>query len=343
MMSLMIRCRAVGAAALLAAGIGGCHAMRAAPSAPPSAPSSLSPTDRIRITEAFRLASVMGDSVWPGWQDAPFAILLVTPDRELLVGHPAPTAEFVRVGHDAALHSDVYSRPRVFSPTMLATFPAVGTTPTIVVGTAESTGMRSSAWVLTVLHEHFHQWQFAQPGYYPGIAALGLARGDNTGMWMLNYPFPYDSAPVQVRLHELSAALAGALAAPGEALALTRYRVARAGVRAALDPADYRYLSFQLWQEGVARYTEIRIAELAARYEPTAAFRALPDYEPFAVTASALRARVAHDLASASVGMPKRVAFYSLGAASALMLDAAAPDWHAHYLDHQFSLDAHLP
>jgi hypothetical protein len=31
--------------------------------------------------------------------------------------------------------------------------------PTIVVGTAERMAKHSPAWVLTLLHEHFHQWK----------------------------------------------------------------------------------------------------------------------------------------------------------------------------------------
>ena len=32
--------------------------------------------DRVRIREAYRLAGQLGDRVWPGWHDAPFALLL---------------------------------------------------------------------------------------------------------------------------------------------------------------------------------------------------------------------------------------------------------------------------
>jgi hypothetical protein len=67
---------------------------------------------------------------------------------------------------------------------------------------------------LTLLHEHLHQWQYSQPDYYAGVARLGLARGDTTGRWMLDYPFPYDSAPVRQAVHTLATALAGALEAP---------------------------------------------------------------------------------------------------------------------------------
>jgi len=40
------------------------------------------------------------------------------------------------------------------------------------------------------MHEHFHQLQNGQPRYFQAVQDLGLSHGDNTGMWMLNYPFP---------------------------------------------------------------------------------------------------------------------------------------------------------
>ena len=105
-----------------------------------SAPSATVPdngipdADRVRLAEVFRLASEVGDSVWAGWSSAPFAMLLVTADQEFLIRHPAPTPDFTRVGYDPLLHSDVFVRKRTFATSFLATFPAVGETPTIVVG-----------------------------------------------------------------------------------------------------------------------------------------------------------------------------------------------------------------
>src|SRR5256714_2152033 len=121
------------------------------PRATPRAPASeISSGDRTRLAEAFRLASSLGDRVWPSWSDAPFAVLLVTPEREFLLRHPKPSTEFVRAGYDSLLASDVFVRPRVFSTTLLATFPAAGGVPTIVIGPASLTGKSSTAWVLTV-------------------------------------------------------------------------------------------------------------------------------------------------------------------------------------------------
>src|SRR4051794_38443711 len=82
---------------------------------------TLAPDDRIRIAEAFRLADAVGDQIWPAWTSAPFAILLVTPEREFLIRHPRPTPDFTPLGYDSLLQSEVLVRPRQFPPNLLAT------------------------------------------------------------------------------------------------------------------------------------------------------------------------------------------------------------------------------
>ena len=292
----------------------------------------LSQPDRLRLAEAFRLAERMRSEVWPGWQRTAMAVLLVTDSTEFLVGHPRPTSEFAPLGQDSVLGHEVRARPRRFPPTLLATFPAVGGIATIVVGTAERTGKSSAEWVLTLLHEHFHQWQSSLPDYYARATALGLARGDTTGQWMLDYPFPYDSAPVQHAVKELATAL-------GRGESMETVGRQRQALRSILSPDDNRYLEFQLWQEGVPRYVEIAAAEAAAGAgDPSEAFRRLPDYEPYADLADRLRRDLDRQLAELSLARERRVAFYSLGAALALLLERSDESWKARYQQDLFSL-----
>lgn len=275
---------------------------------------SLREADRVRLAEAFALADDVQDCIWPGWSDVPFAVLLVTPEQEFLVRHPRPSDDFALVTeHDSLLQSAVYARDRQFPLDLLATFPAVGGLSTVVVGQPEQTGKSSTLWVVTLLHEHFHQLQNAQPDYFDAVAALDLSGGDETGMWMLNYPFPYDLATVATRFIEYRDALQQALAAargPDEAEHLRDYLAARVRLREALGEADYRYLSFQIWQEGVARYTEYRVAETAAElHHPLPSFRALDDFVPYSAAADGLRRALAEELAALDLASGKRVAF----------------------------------
>ena len=305
---------------------------------------SLRQADRVRIAEAFRLAGDVGECIWPGWSEIPFAVLLVTPDHEFLVRHPSPSSDFALITeHDSLLQSAVYVRDRQFPPDLLATFPAVGGVSTVVVGQPEMTGKSSTFWTITLLHEHFHQLQNAQPDYYEAVAALDLSGGDETGMWMLNYPFPYDSAAVAKHITAYRDALQRALSGargPEEDERFREYVEARLRLRAALSEADYRYLSFQLWQEGVARYTEYRVAEVAAaQHEPLSAFRALDDYIPYSEAADSLRRAMVEELTDIDLVSDRRVAFYPLGAAEAFLLDVVHPEWRRRYLDEKFYLE----
>lgn len=313
----------------------------AAPTAAGAQVTELSDRDRRRLAEVLRIADEVRDRVWPGWQRTPLAVLLVADSAEFLIGHPRPGDGFVRLRHDPLLQSDVLIRPRRFPPTLLATFPAVGGLPTIVVGTAERTGKSSTGWVLTLMHEHFHQWQYSQPGYYEGVAGLDLAGTDMTGQWMLDYRFPYDSAPVQLAVRRLADALSQALdTAPGARTEALRAAVeAREALRRSLAAADYRYMEFQLWQEGVARFIEYATAGAAAELaEPDSAFRSLGDYESYDAAAARGVRDLRRELERVSLERERRVAFYPLGAAIALLLDQTRPDWKRIYFERPYAL-----
>jgi hypothetical protein len=295
----------------------------------------MSTSDRIRLGEAFRLASQLGDKVWPGWSLAPFPVILVTPDREYLLNYPKPPAEWTDAGYDSFLATHVFTRPRVFQTGFLATFPVFGTTPTIVIGEAENTNQKSTSWVLILLHEHFHQLQYSRPDYYSRVAALDLANGDQTGMWMLNFPFPYDSAAVQQKFEDFTHALASAVAPhspeKNDSL-LALVTGARASFAASVTERQYRYISFELWQEGVARYTELALARLAAKeFKPTSEFAALPDFTTFAAEASSREQAIQRSLESPRLGTRQREVVYPVGAGYALFLDWARPAWKQSY------------
>jgi hypothetical protein len=230
---------------------------------------------------------------------------------------------------------------------MQATFPAVNGVWTIVIGQAENTESKtSSRWVITFLHEHFHQLQYTKPRYQAGVDGLGLARGDQTGMWMLNYPFPYTTPEVKDQFAVLSRRLAEALQArpqPDFAAKLAAYLEARKKFRSLLKDDEYKYLAFQFWQEGIARYTEYHLAERAAAdYQPSQAFQDLPDYQSFSAVAQSILKGMEKELNTVQLDKAKRTVVYNFGAAEGLVLDRARPGWTKRYFEDWFALDKHF-
>jgi hypothetical protein len=293
--------------------------------------------DSVRVHEFYRLAPEIQDRIWADWSKTPAPLLLITADTEFLTHHPKPPEDFKPV------EDGFYARPRKFPTELEATFPAFGPPAVIVIGEPQSTKSKTSTpWLIVVMHEHFHQLQMGMPGYFDAIEGLGLGRGDKTGMWMLNYPFPYDRPDVLQSFGKLRDLLLTTVSEKDPASFkkdAEAYLAMRKRFFALLSADDHKYLSFQLWQEGIARYTQIAAAEAAAGYKPTAAFAALGDYEPFDAYAVKVRAETVDQLRSVDLAQSKRTAVYSFGAVEGMLLDRLNPQWKQEYFKHLLTTD----
>jgi hypothetical protein len=282
------------------------------------------------ILEARNLADLHGNKIWQGFTVAPFGILLVEEETERLYCHEGPSNGFQMAGIDPVVSCPTGVRPASFSPNMLASFPAVDGIPTIVTGTPEATGKTSDEWVLTILHEHFHQLQFSRPGYYSGIADLNLSGGDETGMWMLNYPFPYERNVTVSAFQLMAETLQQALDAretEGFPVTLDTYWHSREAARRTVSDDDWRYIELQFWQEGVARWTESAVAMMSENYRAAAR-----DAE----------ARIIRELSTFDLAKQKRAAVYPIGAGEALLLESVDIDWRTSYWSEPFSLGSQI-
>jgi hypothetical protein len=319
-------------------------AQNAAPQLPPAAPPQLAPDNATRLTEFYRFAAQYQDSIWPNWSATPAPILLITPSSEFLTHFPRQPDGFTLIPNTSANLAPLYARAPQFPPKLQATMPCFGPPATIAIGMPASTESHdSSHWLIIVMHEHFHQLQWSQPGYIDAVNALGLAGNDNTGMWMLNYPFPYADPAVNTRFNALRNLLLHAVAQPNprrfRKLA-RQYLVQRAQFFASLQPNDRKYLSFQLWQEGIARYTEIKSAEAGTNYQPTPQFVALADFQPFSSVAANYRARTLAELRTISLKDDHRLVVYPFGATEGLLLDRLFPQWKSEYFRPLLDLNA---
>lgn len=296
--------------------------------------------DAVRIREFYRLAPTIEDAIWPHWSAEPMPLLLVTAEGEFLTHHQAPPKDFKEIG------DNWFARPRQFPLDLQATFPVFGPPSVIVIGEPKNTESKTSTpWIITLMHEHFHQLQNAQPGYYKGVENLGLSHGDQTGMWQLNYPFPYENPEVVEgfkRLRDLLVMVVSEKEPKSFSELVKRYMEERKRFLARLWPDDHKFFSFQLWQEGIARYTQIMAAEAAASYQPTAEYAALPDYEAFSTYAPQMRSDTLKELKQANLAKWKRVVFYSFGGVEGLVLDRINPKWKEQYFHQMFSTDSYF-
>ncbi|MCZ6507706.1 MAG: hypothetical protein O7A04_06630 [Acidobacteria bacterium] len=306
-----------------------------------TAKTALSDDQRLLLGAAREIADSVADRVWPGWGRAEFEILLVTAEREILLGGSRRPEGFTS-GVVLPVLGQTAERPRRFPPSLLATMPAFGLPPTVVLGTPEATGLGPTQWLQVLLHEHFHQWQMRDPGYYEATEGLDLAAGDTTGRWMLEYAFPYDDEELGRSWARLSRELAmllrrprGEDLAPGAAVFWRHY----GDYEHQLRPADARYFGFQLWQEGVARFVELRVAqEAAAGWVPPLALAGRPGFEDFSTAACAAWEELFEELETPDLAGRRRISFYAVGAGMAMLLDRTEPAWKGRYEMPRFTL-----
>ena len=298
--------------------------------------------DKIRIKEAMTISTKFGDKLFKGYSTVPFAIILVTDSTEFLINHPNPSPDFKLLGQDDILKTNIYFRKTRFNSHLLATFPAVNGLSCIVVGTPENTNKNSTEWVITLLHEHFHQYQNSYPDYFKSVNDLDLSAGDQKGMWMLNYPFPYDSLPIKNQYELLTKALYKTITninSKQYRSYLAQYLAERKKIKDLLNAADYRYFSFQIWQEGLARHTEYNFLELLKNYNPSKEMLALPDFISFPELKSKMYQAETKSLIGNKLNETKRVCFYSIGFAEGILLDRLNSSWRKKYLTDKFYIE----
>jgi len=305
--------------------------------------SELRLTDKVRIAEAVRMSDEFGDNVWSNFNQTLFALLLVINENEYLFYHPSPSEDFLSIGFDSITGCEIFVRERIFSNNMLATFPAVNGVSTIVVGQPENTSRSSLDWTVTLLHEHFHQMQSSLPDYYESVNSLDLSGGDETGMWMLNYDFPYDDQSISDQYSKLIKSAMNTYLSDDSVIFnvnLKKYIGEREKFKSLLNENDYRYFSFQLWQEGIARYTEIKFTKiLKDEYSPTESFKELSDY----ISIDSFYVNIINKLLKSAdtqiLSFDKRNCFYTLGALEGLIIDKTNHDWKDKYFTEKFFME----
>jgi hypothetical protein len=108
-----------------------------------------------------------------------------------------------------------------------------------------------------IFHEFVHcaQWYGGEQGFKQDLGIFQEAMKKQDYMWELQYPFPY-SNPDFVKTYQ---ALLEAWEQNDEAAAASL----RADLAKTLSPAEWEYLTWQEWKEGLARNLENRMRQVA--------------------------------------------------------------------------------
>jgi hypothetical protein len=282
------------------------------------------------LKQARKIVRRNGDSLWNGYGTAPMGFLLVAQDWEVLLCDRRVPDGFTPIASRAPLKCSQALGPRSWrQPSFLAAMPVFGPPSVVVMGSPQDTGKSLADWTLTIFHEHFHQWQAEIPDYYERVKALDLSAGDETGMWMLNYPFPFGDSGADAAYTKAAAALHDAVTANRASFMekSAAYLAARRDFAATVSPKDWRYFEFQLWQEGVARWTEIEVGAASGQ----------KDLKLASVT---LKNSTLKQLRTNIMSKTGREVVYAFGAAEAMLLQRMNPQWRKCYA-RQFELGAH--
>lgn len=290
-------------------------------------------TSHLQLIATYQaVATHMYESHWSNWQDVPKHLLLVGDDQEFLFGGEYSDSTF-QVGCKG-----IPFRTATMNKYFLATFPYLNYQPTIIIGTPENTNKTPLEWTITLLHEHFHQLQFSHPNYFASQKALDLDKGDQSGMWMLNHPFPYEDSLVIRKIEEMTENLLVLHRHKSSKKVLKKHLKLKAELKAIVGDEHYRYLNLQLWQEGYARFLEFSLLKhWITNFDSIDQSRFKKN--ELSVYLEQYQSKVLTNLESSALDEIKRVYFYALGAAEAMLIEEVNPDWKSEYFDHLFSTD----
>lgn len=291
--------------------------------------------DRAMIADAQAIVRNDGDVVWAGLSQAPLPTLLIGPEHEtLFCGLHTPG--FSAIGFDPITRCRMQGRAREL-PVDLSAATDLGNVSVIQMGLPDALEATQADWIVTFLHEAFHQYQSTLPGYYSAVDVVRAQLGKTGEQWILEYPFPYTDPKVKAAFAAMTVSAGQFLSAENDAqanAAIRSYVEARNHARDAMSPDDWLYYEFQVGQEGVARWTELRFAAAAGDARPDIATIGTERTDGLAVSLSAID--------SQGLNVWKRSSFYVLGAIEASMLERVRPQWQLEYANNPFAMGSML-
>lgn len=300
-----------------------------------TAPPLPSLATRASLAEALHLLSREADHVWPGWKVEGVPILLVTDDGEYLLGTASAPSGYARCAPDVLLGRLVWGQSRHTTEILVQGVQTMAGEPTVCISSKEvferlfrTSPLFKNAedYVLAFARAAFQAFLASStPGSQQKRAALGL---DGKASYPYSDEVNQELLGVEARL--LGDALQGKdrrarLRDFLEVRALRRQRLARR-----FGDMAVRIEMWREWQEGLAAYAEVALAERAASpgYRPTEAVARVENFNGYRGTDRGL---ARHLSLLQSTGSP--VVHREFGRVEGRLLDALAPGWKKQILE----------
>lgn len=286
---------------------------------------------RVMMRNARHIVAQSGDRVWRGYSGTPLPVLLVEPARETLFCSSAVDG-FTAAATDPITGCSTQTRPREL-PVDVSAADDLQNRLVIQIGLPDAVAVSGTEWIVTLLHESFHEYQSMLPRHREAVSRVSHLLGGAGGSWALDYPFPYTDPRVTTAFAEMNACALAFLAAPRDQdvrTLVTCYVHARRKAQAIVGEPAWKYYEFQVGEEGVARWTEIKLARIAGETDGNIAALA---NDRWGGLSTSLRS-----ISSTGLSKWKRSSFYVFGAVEAEMLERLNPSWHEEYRKAPFTL-----
>jgi len=280
------------------------------------------------LTEAYNLWKTKGEEIWTGWTRVDIPFIYRKENSEYWINFPSEFNEGEYLGKIGEMAVFGHATD---GPARAAAMDIQGIQ-TVVQSSPKITGMSREVWIITAIHEMFHVYQNSET-YQKKIESLNIAYGDDA-MWMLDYPFPYDDTLLNTIAHVQGYLAYNIINSDNfdENMydcfmlkdVIASYRDHLNGKYGSND--NYKYATLQQATEGVAKYTEIKMAEIAA-----------VDYKPLSTTLDFVGLWNENYINQVNVirhcgkGTSGRLTFYYLGLGKCMVLDKIYPQWKDMY------------
>lgn len=272
-----------------------------------------------------------GDSIWGNISNTPLRILLITDSLEYLFNHDSLNASFEWYQYDSLLSTNIYVRPRKFPPFLRATFPAVNGIDCIVAGNPQNTEKTDEDWIIMLLHEHFHLYQNENPQYQKNISLLAQKISKGKDSWMLDYDFPYNNDTINKLFKDYSESIYDiciSLNKNNLNERIKQYITNLSEIRNHMTPDYFDYFRFQIWQEGIATYTEYSYLKILSKKSKFFKQFYACDYT---LKDENLINAYTNYLLKTDLRKSQRNLFYSLGLLEGILNDKINPKWKTEY------------